>query len=61
MSSADILDTTKSGGEIAVRLAVGESQIVLENKEFFQNHGERYIYIHIYRYIYIHIYRYIYI
>lgn len=39
MSSADILDTTKSGGEMAVRLAIGESQIVGENRAYFAAHG----------------------
>lgn len=39
MSSADILDTTKSGGEMAVRLAIGESQIVGENRSYFASHG----------------------
>lgn len=39
MSSADILDTTRSGGEMAVRLAIGESQIVMENRDYFAQHG----------------------
>ena len=39
VSSADILDTSKGGGEMAVRLAIGESHVVMENKEYFAAHG----------------------
>ena len=34
------MDTAKvSGGELAVRLAISETQILQENKEYFQAHG----------------------
>lgn len=39
MSSADILDTAQSGGEMAVRLAIGEAQVVGENRDYFALHG----------------------
>lgn len=39
MTAADILDVTKSGGDIAVNLAIGESQVIMENKEYFALHG----------------------
>jgi len=39
VSSADILDTTRSGGDIAVRLAVGESNIIQENNDFLSSRG----------------------
>eukprot|EP01032_Pedospumella_encystans_P022618 gene22618-25624_t len=39
LTSADILDTTKSAGEMAVRLAVAEVQVVTENKDFLAQHG----------------------
>ena len=40
MSRADILDTSgASAGDLAVRLAIGETQILQENREYFQAHG----------------------
>lgn len=40
MSRADIMDTSKvSGGELAVRLAISETQILQENREYFEAHG----------------------
>jgi multiple RNA-binding domain-containing protein 1 len=39
VSSADILDTAQSGGEMAVRLAIGEAQVVGENRDYFAQHG----------------------
>ena len=39
MSERDILDTAESGGELAVRLAIGEAGVIQENKAFFAAHG----------------------
>lgn len=40
ISRADILDTAgSSGGDLAVRLAISETQILQENKEYFKSHG----------------------
>lgn len=40
VSRADIMDTSKvSGGELAVRLAISETQILQENREYFKAHG----------------------
>lgn len=40
VSRADIMDTSKvSGGDLAVRLAISETQILQENKEYFEAHG----------------------
>eukprot|EP01036_Dinobryon_divergens_P023308 gene23308-31637_t len=39
ISRSAILDTNESGGDLAVRLAIGESQIIEENREFFRSHG----------------------
>lgn len=40
MSRSDLMNTSQaSGGELAVRLALGETQILQENKEYFQSHG----------------------
>lgn len=40
MSRSDILDTSGvGGGELAVRLAISETQILQENKEYFESHG----------------------
>lgn len=40
MSRGDILDADGvGGGELAVRLAIGETQIIQENKEYFLSHG----------------------
>lgn len=36
---ADILNTAESGGELAVRLAVGEAHVIQENREYFASHG----------------------
>lgn len=33
------MDTNESGGEIAVRLAIGEAQIIQENREYFASFG----------------------
>ena len=34
------MDTNQvSGGELAVRLAISETQILQENREYFQDHG----------------------
>lgn len=37
--SGDVLDATESAGELAVRLAVGEVQVVTENREYLLQHG----------------------
>ena len=37
--SSDILDMNESGGEIAVRLAIGEAQIVEDNRNYFSSVG----------------------
>ncbi len=34
-----MLDTTESGGELAVRLAIGETQIISDNKTYLAEHG----------------------
>mmetsp|Transcript_40843 Transcript_40843/g.41714 ORF Transcript_40843/g.41714 Transcript_40843/m.41714 type:complete len:888 (+) Transcript_40843:120-2783(+) len=39
MSRTDILDTTEKGGELAVRLAVAESHIIQDNREYLTAHG----------------------
>jgi hypothetical protein len=39
MSPADIMDTGLKGGDLAVRLAIGESQVQEENKVFFSKFG----------------------
>jgi multiple RNA-binding domain-containing protein 1 len=40
ISRGDILDTDGvGGGELAVRLAIGETQVIQENKEYFSSHG----------------------
>lgn len=40
VSRGDILDTDGvGGGELAVRLAIGETQVIQENKEYFLSHG----------------------
>jgi multiple RNA-binding domain-containing protein 1 len=36
---SDILDTKEGGGEIAVRLAVGEAMVIQENHAYFTSHG----------------------
>ena len=33
------MDADASGGDIAVRLAIGETQIIQENTEYFLSHG----------------------
>lgn len=35
LNRSEILDTTESGGELAVRLAMGETHIIQANKEYF--------------------------
>jgi len=37
--SGDVLDAAESAGELAVRLAVGEVQVVTENREYLLQHG----------------------
>ena len=40
VSHGEILDADGvGGGELAVRLAIGETQIIQENKEYFTSHG----------------------
>ena len=39
ISRSAILDTNESGGDLAVRLALGESQIIQENRAYFSSHG----------------------
>jgi len=39
VSTSDILDTQEAGGEMAVRLAIGEAHVVQENRDFFASHG----------------------
>ncbi len=34
-----IMDTTLKGGDMAIRLAIGESQVIQENKDYFLSHG----------------------
>ena len=36
---ADILNTAEAGGEMAVRLAIGEAHVIQENRDFFSSHG----------------------
>eukprot|EP01034_Spumella_vulgaris_P027596 gene27596-34340_t len=39
ISRSAILDTSEGGGELAVRLAIGETQVITENREYFLAHG----------------------
>lgn len=39
IKKSDILDTKESGGEMAVRLAIGEAQIIQENRDYFSAYG----------------------
>jgi len=39
IARADILNTSEAGGEMAVRLAIGEAHIIKENRDFFAAHG----------------------
>eukprot|EP01040_Poterioochromonas_malhamensis_P007145 gene7145-7716_t len=39
VAKSTLLDTELKGGDIAVRLAVAETQIIQENKAFFSSHG----------------------
>lgn len=39
MARSEILDTTESGGELAVRIAMGETHILQENREYFQKYN----------------------
>ena len=34
-----ILDRTEGGGEMAVRLAIGEAHVIQENRDYFSSHG----------------------
>ena len=36
---SDIMDTAEAGGEMAVRMAVGEAKIIQENRDYFLSHG----------------------
>ena len=39
VQSSDILDVSEKGGDLAVRLAIGETKVVQDNKAFFSAHG----------------------
>lgn len=39
VSRSEILDTGEGGGELAVRLAMGETHVLQENRDFFLSHG----------------------
>jgi multiple RNA-binding domain-containing protein 1 len=39
VNRSDILDTAEGGGEMAVRLAIGESHVIQENRDYFAAHG----------------------
>lgn len=39
VSGSDILDRTEGGGEMAVRLAIGEAHVIQENRDYFSSHG----------------------
>ena len=39
MAHTDILDTAEGGGELAVRLAIAESHVVQENKDYLAGQG----------------------
>eukprot|EP01041_Mallomonas_annulata_P007130 gene7130-14504_t len=39
MSRTDILDTSQGGGELAVRLAIAESQVIQENRDYLSAQG----------------------
>lgn len=39
VNKATLLDTELKGGDVAVRLAIAETQILQENKDFFASHG----------------------
>ena len=39
MTRSDILDTTEGGGELAVRMAMGETHVLKENRDFFIKHN----------------------
>ena len=39
MSRSEILDRSESGGEMAVRLAIGEAHVIQENRDYFSAHG----------------------
>ena len=39
LSRSEIMDTSIAGGDMAVRLAIGEAKIVQENADYFRSHG----------------------
>lgn len=39
LDRSDILDTAEAGGEMAVRLAIGEAHVIQENRDYFASHG----------------------
>ena len=39
LKASDIMDTTEAGGEMAVRLAIAESKVIQENRDYFTEHG----------------------
>lgn len=39
VSRSDILDTREGAGEMAVRMAIGETHVIQENQEYFLQHG----------------------
>jgi multiple RNA-binding domain-containing protein 1 len=39
VNRSDILDTNEGGGEMAVRLAIGEAHVIQENRDYFSAHG----------------------
>jgi hypothetical protein len=39
VSRSEILDRTEGGGEMAVRLAIGEAHVIQENRDYFSSHG----------------------
>ena len=39
ISSRDILDVSKKGGDLAVRLAITETKVIGDNRDYFERHG----------------------
>lgn len=39
VSKSDIMDTSISGGDMAIRMAIAETQLIEENKKFLHSHG----------------------
>eukprot|EP00605_Chrysophyceae_sp_TOSAG23-4_P000162 GSChrysophyteH1.ASY1.ANO1.185.1 assembled CDS len=39
LKESDVLDTSHAGGDMAIRLAVGEAQVIQENRDFFREKG----------------------